>query len=720
VAGDAAPVTATEPPVTYGRLVAELRPQRWAMLAAGLLTCTAAAAFVLLSAPRFRSEALLRVEGRNPAGGLLGSMASVPDLPGLALGRDEVETEIGVLGSRRMFDAAIDSLGLEVVVRTPRDLDHRALRAWSVGDSDLDGTLTLTPSGSEQWSLRGEFDHDGEGLLLPTSLRSGDTAALGPIRLVLTPGSTAQPITLALVPRYAVREQLRKRVQIRRRSPGARLIELRYEDRDRHRAAGVVSVILGTYLAYVRAEETGQSQRTIAEIRRTTDSVRTALRNADESLRDFQIAARLVAPGEQAKLSVTRVALLREELDKIELERGALTQMLTLVNERSNGGRSSEAYRQLATFPSLIGNRAIQDLLTTLVGLETQRSSLAVQRTAANVEVAALTQRIAEIERTVLQIGTQYGEGLDQQQREASQAVRELTAALGDLPDAEMGFVRRVRDRTVLGEMWAELERQLKQAEVADVLRTERVRLVDAPVVANPNDPVFPKKVVHLGLGLLVSLLAALATGLGLVLLRGPRSTAAVALLFAVGVLAPALTAAQPTLKPGDAVRVTIASAPSQSGTYPVDDRGVVTLPILGERMATTLPWPALRDSLLVAYRVQLREPLIAVIPLRRVVVLGEVSAQGVQYVEPAVGLVGAVAMAGGATANGDLSRVRIVRGDSSIILRNPEARTLPQVPIESGDQIYVERQGWFTRNQNFMISVVLSMATIVATLTLR
>ena len=41
--------------------------------------------------------------------------------------------------------------------------------------------------------------------------------------------------------------------------------------------------------------------------------------------------------------------------------------MLTIIAQRSKGGTDASAYRELATFPSLITNRAIQDLLQSLL-----------------------------------------------------------------------------------------------------------------------------------------------------------------------------------------------------------------------------------------------------------------------------------------------------------------------------------------------------------------
>ena len=85
-----------------------------------------------------------------------------------------------------------------------------------------------------------------------------------------------------------------------------------------------------------------------------------------------------------------------------------------------------------------------------------------------------------------------------------------------------MRYIRLVRERTVLGETWVILQKQLKQAELQDVLRQEKVRLVDAPSVPQVRDKAFPRPVAFTLLGAVLALLVSFSTGLASVLWRGP------------------------------------------------------------------------------------------------------------------------------------------------------------------------------------------------------
>ncbi|HET7233299.1 MAG TPA: polysaccharide biosynthesis/export family protein [Longimicrobium sp.] len=172
-------------------------------------------------------------------------------------------------------------------------------------------------------------------------------------------------------------------------------------------------------------------------------------------------------------------------------------------------------------------------------------------------------------------------------------------------------------------------------------------------------------------------------------------------------------------LRPGDAIRVQIWREGDLSGEFPVNVNGMVTLPLLGELKLTDVPTDSLRDFLLEKYRVHLRNPSINITPLRRVNVLGEVQRPGMYAVDPTISLAGVVALAGGTTPDGDLNRIQIVREGAVIQERVGAAQTLTAADIRSGDQVMVERRGWFSRNTALVVSALISVTSIVTSIIL-
>jgi uncharacterized protein involved in exopolysaccharide biosynthesis len=464
-------------------------------------------AWTLLVTPLYRSTALLQVSSERAGGGLADAVANIPGGGLLNLSKDEIETQVGVLRSRRVVDAVIDSLGLTVRVTKPRASRSELISARLAAEGgDVEGTVVLRRGDGARWSVTGR--ELVPSTTLPAELAAGDTLRIGALHVTLAPsagGSNVREITLEVVPRYLARRALLERLEVRRQSTGSQLISLSLDDPDPVLAAAVLDGVLREYLEFTARTARGDAGTTAAELRRQITDQQTRLAAAEDELRRYQERTGLVLPEEQGAAQVERYAKLRGTLDGLEVERDALARLLKLVNDRADGASSPEAYRQLATFPSLITNRAIQDLLLALTTLENDRNELRLVRTDNNADVRQLTTRIEEIERQLQRLGTQYLESLDEQIAPTSSAIGALDAELVRMPERELRFIRLLRERTILSEGYLFLQKQLRQTELQDALRLDQVRVVDAPSVSHPDDPYFPRPLVNLVLGLVLA-----------------------------------------------------------------------------------------------------------------------------------------------------------------------------------------------------------------------
>lgn len=176
--------------------------------------------------------------------------------------------------------------------------------------------------------------------------------------------------------------------------------------------------------------------------------------------------------------------------------------------------------------------------------------------------------------------------------------------------------------------------------------------------------------------------------------------------------------AAAVRLQPGDLIKVEIWREPEMSGEFLVDGRGMVTLPLLGERTVTEIPLDSLRAALTEEYRVHLRNPSINIVPLRKLLVLGAVREPGPFEVDPTETVIGAIALAGGIDPSGSLKRVDIVRDGAVVVERVPIDATITGLELRSGDQIMVGERSWLARNQNLVISVLLAVPSTIFTIT--
>lgn len=171
------------------------------------------------------------------------------------------------------------------------------------------------------------------------------------------------------------------------------------------------------------------------------------------------------------------------------------------------------------------------------------------------------------------------------------------------------------------------------------------------------------------------------------------------------------------TLRPGDLVELQVLRDTTLSGRFAVDERGRAVLPILGPRVVTGGPWPAVRDSILAVLSREIADPAIRLTPYRRVFVLGFVQEPGAYFADPTTSIAGAIALAGGASSDGDLTRLRVLRDGGALFDRVGIEDARVAADVQSGDQIFVDRRGWFDRNASFFVSGLVGLAGIVVTL---
>ena len=177
---------------------------------------------------------------------------------------------------------------------------------------------------------------------------------------------------------------------------------------------------------------------------------------------------------------------------------------------------------------------------------------------------------------------------------------------------------------------------------------------------------------------------------------------------------APAASPVTAPLAPGDAIRVTFWREPTMNGEYTVDEGGTVVLPLLGARGVSGVPAGRLKEQLAGDYAKELRTPQdVQIVVLRRVRVLGAVKEPGLYRVDPTMTLGDVVALAGGATREGKLEGVRIMRGGRE--LRSDVEQSAPVGEhLRSGDQIVVSERSWLARHGAVLIGASISAAALI------
>ena len=159
-------------------------------------------------------------------------------------------------------------------------------------------------------------------------------------------------------------------------------------------------------------------------------------------------------------------------------------------------------------------------------------------------------------------------------------------------------------------------------------------------------------------------------------------------------------SAAQSVLYPGDVVRLKIWREPDLTGDFQIDDRGVATFPKIGALQVTAITRDSLRTMLTATYSKYLEDPSIEVTMLRRVTVLGAVKTPGLYPVDPTMTIADVVALAGGVDPTvGNQKTVELIRDGKRQPVRFTLRTSVSELPIHSGDEIYLPERSWLSRN---------------------
>lgn len=506
-------------PLSLADLRRAVRRNRALLLGVTAAVVALTALATVLLPPVYESAASVRIESQDAKGGLLAQMSGLGDMGLPGLGSEEVSTEMGVIRSRRITEPVVRSLALHVQLREPEALRSEVLVVHDAPEDALPGdySLRLQPDGAYRLEARkvrtasGEYTRSAPAVRAaagpPQRVEIGTPFRIGGATLALAPQLRADPeeeIRFRILPFFEAVEALREEDLRVGRVDGSNLVSLEYRHRDPELAAATVNGITDTFVAHKLRTDSTDSRSREQVLREEVRAHEARLADLEDRMRRFQEQELMIAPEEQAAEQVKRVAAIQAEKDAMVVERNSLARLLTeIAREEGN----SAAYRKLATFPSLISNGAIQDLLQSLVELENERAELLVRRTPENSDVRGYTERIEELEAQLYRLGQDYLRNLDGTIAAADVTLAGFREEIAAMPAPVIQFARLALEQETLGEVYVILQTQLKQEQIQGAIErgTGEVRVIDRGIV--PLEPVFPKPVVNLLLGTVLGLM---------------------------------------------------------------------------------------------------------------------------------------------------------------------------------------------------------------------
>lgn len=490
-----------------------LRRHRW-LIAGITVLCIALAGVVLaLSTPLYESEASLRIESEDRESALLANLPDIADVALPTLGSNEIDTELGVLRSRRIAEAVVDSLDLHVELLSPRVIRDSVLQVLSAPHDAREGTYTYERRADGSYAL---VEIDAEpGTPRTERAAVGEPVQLGGVTVAFTDelaGTDHDRVRIQVHPFHRRVEELRDELKIDKQEGRSQLVEIAYRAPHPRLAAAVVNSLVDTYVEYTSATSHQDLRRRVETLTSQVAEYRQQLRGAEEALRDFRSEYRIVDAEEQAVQQVEILAELTITREEAVIERQALRTLLEEIQQQE-GSSEVSPYRQLTAFPSFITNQGVQSMLESLHELENARSELLLRRTRQNADVRRVEARIDDVEQQLYRLATDYLHTLDNQIASADASLARFGTQMEALPDQALEYARLLREAELMSEVYLTLQARLKEAEVQYAVAPQEVRVIDAGLA--PREPVSPRPLVTLilatVLGLMLGLTAAVA-----------------------------------------------------------------------------------------------------------------------------------------------------------------------------------------------------------------
>ncbi|MGD8396600.1 MAG: exopolysaccharide transport family protein, partial [Candidatus Eiseniibacteriota bacterium] len=491
-----APATHVAEPSSPHRVLEALR-RRWRVILLGILSVVAAVAGLTFIWPEsYESSALLLVEQRLT--GNDGTALAVLERFGQA---SRLETEIEILKSRPVVEQVVDELDLHVTAT----MGERTVRPFAVFD--------LFDAGPAAAAGRYQVKTDGDGSGLAWSTASGNTLARGAasdeLRFAGIRASLDEEfkglVELDIEPFEETVDATRERIRVTRPQRDAALIRVTGTGRTAEAAHALCDAVLRSYMSLRTELQRTEASATSGFLRDQVARVGKQLEEAERRLEVFSRDNQIVALEERAQEEVRQHTRLKEQRDQLEAERSALAAVL----ERTGAdGSRSDRWRNLASFPTMLSNQAIAELLRSLVELENRRSDLARTRSSRNRDVTALDDRISEVENELRSIVVSYEASLADQIRSLDATIASSKDNLSEIPAQQVETGRLEREAALLGDLHRMLETRLREAEVAQAVIMPGVRIVGAASTPfEPSSPSWPRNLaVGFALGLVYGL----------------------------------------------------------------------------------------------------------------------------------------------------------------------------------------------------------------------
>lgn len=484
-----------EPEYDLRRFLTVIWRRRWIILG-GALPVFLLVAFQTYRTPKvYESTTSILVEPtRDVRGGPLDVLERMGQV-------GQLGTEMQLLTSRRVVQPVVDDLDLHVYVETeegparPRDV----FPLFEAGPYTVPGEWRLVPTEAGVEVRETSADSLIARVSPGAALTLGGATLRLPIRL-------DGPVLLGVGSFNGAVGAVRNQVYLGRMPEDGTVLVLHCSGDNPNRAQELCDAVAGSYVRLRTELARMSAEVTHRFLQDQVVRLAERLTSAEDSLAAYERRNEVVALEDRVSEEVRSLAGLRAERDLLEAERSALASFLAEIE-----ADPSRSYRELASFPSFLNDPSMGELIANLAQVENARSELAVRRTERNADLAAIIERIEEIEGQLAQVARGYERALGSSIASLDRTLAGMTARLTSVPTQQVELARLRREAGQLEQLHSFLLTRLREAELAKEVEMPAVRVLDAASL--PAGPVSPKIRQNLAFGLALGLAFGLTLG---------------------------------------------------------------------------------------------------------------------------------------------------------------------------------------------------------------
>jgi tyrosine-protein kinase Etk/Wzc len=321
-----------------------------------------------------------------------------------------------------------------------------------------------------------------------------------------------RPGEVKLTDREDAIDELVSRFSVRK--AGGNAVEVRYTAPDSITAAAVPNLIAAVYMVRRKTVDRGLNQRRLEFLSAKADSIRGDLRNsADVLARVAQSNQTGTAPDIAARALAEEEGALQARLSELRGSAAALDSLIGSVQAKHMDAR------WLAGFPELLRSPALNELISEIAHVETERTVLLGRAAETAPSVVALGSARDSLVAQVLPLVTAYRVSINRQLASVTSDLAKLDAQISRLPAQAAAVGKEQAEVSRLAAMNTGMGAQVLEARLAAMAEGGDVRVIDEAVA--PRRVTFPRPLPTLAIGLLAGFLL----GIGAALFGGGAPT---------------------------------------------------------------------------------------------------------------------------------------------------------------------------------------------------